>query len=172
MNVLRKNFLNKRTVILSLALLLTIGVAGTIYTLIHNDTPKDNANSSNLTRRSSPPPYLVDSVGEAPPSALNPQASSSSEQSTPQNSTSEEVEPTPQPEGITVVSYEQVPSEGNKDVDCKVTYSDGTTYQWSWSTVKEQGSWVTDSSGNNGHWVPATFMSGYCDQSLLGKVKS
>lgn len=76
-----------------------------------------------------------------------------------------------QPSPPTVTTVTQIPVGDAGDVDCEYVYSDGTTYQWHWRTVKQQGSWVTDSSGNNGHWLPSTSESGTCDQSTVGKVK-
>lgn len=71
----------------------------------------------------------------------------------------------------TVTAYQRIQIAVNGDTDCRFTYSDGTTFQWHWQTVNEHGSWVTDSSGNNGHWVASTTESGVCDQSTIGKAK-
>jgi len=62
----------------------------------------------------------------------------------------------PQPTPVTVVAVEQVPVAGGKDVDCKLTYSDGTTYQWHWKIV---GGTTTNTSG-------------YCDERIVGKAKA
>lgn len=56
--------------------------------------------------------------------------------------------PAPEPEPVVVTAYEQVPVSGTEDIDCKYTYSDGTTYQWHWFTVEyNQGSRITHRSG-------------------------
>src|SRR5690606_16567485 len=76
-----------------------------------------------------------------------------------------------EPEPIVVVSYKQIPLDGG-NVDCEYTYSDGTKYRWNWKKVNPQGAWVTDGSGNNGHWVASTNTKGVCDNSAIGKIKT
>lgn len=78
-------------------------------------------------------------------------------------------EPTPAP--VTVVSFQQI-GVGGGDYDCKYTYSDGTTHRWLWKDYTEQGSWVTDSNGNNGHWVGTTRTVGNCTANAVGTVKN
>jgi hypothetical protein len=80
--------------------------------------------------------------------------------------------PTPQVAipAVTVTAFEQVPLDAI-NIDCKYTYSDGTTYQWHWQATNPHGSWVTDSFGNNGHWVASTSTTGACDQSAIGQAK-
>lgn len=66
---------------------------------------------------------------------------------------------TPQPTPITVVKYEQIPIEGQYRIDCKFTYSDGTTKTWVWQTWEfNQGTKITHTSDK-------------CDQSVIGRVK-
>ena len=77
---------------------------------------------------------------------------------------------TPQPTPVTVVSFEVVVVDVNR-TDCKINYSDGTSMQKIWKEPAGSPAWVTDSSGNNGHWVTAMSRHGYCDQSLIGQVK-
>ena len=67
----------------------------------------------------------------------------------------EQVKPTP----VTVTAYEKIPVADSENVDCKFTYSDGTTYQWHWLTVEyNQGSRITRSIGK-------------CDSSTIGYPK-
>lgn len=63
---------------------------------------------------------------------------------------------TPTPEPVTVTAYEQIPVDPNGSTDCKLTYSDGTTYQWHWKVVQ----------GNN------TSTTGVCNSMVLGNVKN
>lgn len=84
-------------------------------------------------------------------------------------------QPTPQtpvlpPAPITVSAFEIIPSGPNSD--CKLTYTDGTTYQWNWKVINAQGAWQTDGNGQNGHWVQTTQINGQCDQSVIGREKS
>lgn len=65
----------------------------------------------------------------------------------------------PTPEPITVVSYEQIPIENSEDIDCKYTYSDGTTKQWHWKVV-------TYNQGSKN-----TKVSGFCDNRAIGRDK-
>lgn len=70
-------------------------------------------------------------------------------------------EPEPEPEPIVVVSYEQVPMNtgyNNEDMDCKLTYSDGTTYQWHWKVVSFNQTKITNTYGT-------------CDPSVIGRNK-
>lgn len=83
-----------------------------------------------------------------------------------------EPEPVVTEQTVTVSAYESITLDAIGNTDCKYIYSDNTTYQWHWRTVKEQGSWMTDSSGNNGRWVPATTESGVCDATAVGRIKS
>lgn len=53
---------------------------------------------------------------------------------------------------VTVVSVQQLAIEGSGNTDCQLTYSDDTTFQW--------------------HWVTSSQTSGYCDNRLVGKLKS
>jgi hypothetical protein len=76
---------------------------------------------------------------------------------------------------VTVTAYEQIPTDALGDIDCKLSYSDATTYQWHWQTIDPNGSWVTDGSGQNGHWVAATETYGpygKCDRSLIGMLEA
>lgn len=66
--------------------------------------------------------------------------------------------PEPEPTPVTVTSYEQIPVENSEDVDCKYTYSDGTTYQWHWKTVEY-------------NQVRIVHTTGKCDQSAIGTEK-
>jgi hypothetical protein len=73
---------------------------------------------------------------------------------------------------VTVTAYEQIPLDSDGTMDCKLTYSDATTYQWHWQTITQQGTWMTDGQGANGHWVAATNNFGTCNQSVIGTTKS
>lgn len=67
----------------------------------------------------------------------------------------------PEPEPIVVTAYEQIPMNtgyNNEDMDCKYTYSDGTTYQWHWKTVEF-------------NQVKITHTNGYCDNRVIGYIK-
>lgn len=55
--------------------------------------------------------------------------------------------------------------------DCEYTYSDGSKSVFHWKT-KGADAWVTDSSGNNGHWVKTTQENGFCDKRALGQPKN
>lgn len=74
------------------------------------------------------------------------------------------------PEPVTVVAYKEIVIDADTS-DCEYTYSDGTTHRFQWKTTNPQGSWVTDGSGNNGHWVKTTSMNGFCSEKALGQVK-
>lgn len=68
--------------------------------------------------------------------------------------------PTPQPTPVTVIAFEQIPVVNSENVDCKLTYSDGTLKQWLWKTVEyNQGTKITRTSG-------------LCDSSVIGKQKN
>lgn len=77
-------------------------------------------------------------------------------------------QPVPQPDPITVTSYEEIPVGGAGDKDCKFNYSDGTIYQWHWVTINPQGAW----SETQQRWSVTTTTSGSCDQSVIGRAKS
>lgn len=86
----------------------------------------------------------------------------------------EQPEPTPAPTppaAPIIVSRYEIIDLGGGNVDCKLTYSNGTNYQWHWQTVNPQGAWVTDGQGQNGHWQVATNTSGICDQRTIGQPK-
>ncbi len=77
-------------------------------------------------------------------------------------------DPTPAPPvPVTVTAYREVVINPDTS-DCEYTYSDGTTYQFSWKTSDPQGSWQTDGTGQNGHWAKTTNTSGYCDNRAIG----
>lgn len=60
---------------------------------------------------------------------------------------------------IVVTAYEAIPVPGTENVECKLTYSDGTVKQWLWKTVEyNQGSKIVRTSGT-------------CDASVIGQVK-
>lgn len=75
------------------------------------------------------------------------------------------------PQTIIVASFEQI-DEGGGNMDCKFTYSDGTTYQWHWKTVNPQGSWQTDSFGQNGHWTESMQTTGSCASQDIGEQRN
>lgn len=78
---------------------------------------------------------------------------------------------TPQQVPVTVAAFEQVPQPDGESIDCKLTYSDSSTYQWHWMIVDEHGAWVTDSQGQHGHWQQTTSAIRACDNSLIGQEK-
>lgn len=80
------------------------------------------------------------------------------------------VAPVTSPVAITVASYEKI-DLGNQNIDCKYTYTDGTTYQWHWQTWNPQASWETDSMGQNGHWVGGIETHNECSDIALGAPK-
>lgn len=61
---------------------------------------------------------------------------------------------TPAPSPVTVTAYEQIPIDSN-NIDCKLTYSDGTTYQWHWKVAKGNISYTAE----------------ICDSSIIGTPK-
>lgn len=66
---------------------------------------------------------------------------------------------TPEPTSVTVVAFEEVPVEGSEDMDCKLTYSDGTSHQWHWKKVSyNQGTKITNTVNK-------------CDSSVIGELK-
>lgn len=68
-------------------------------------------------------------------------------------------DPQPEPEPVVVTSYRQIPVENSEDVDCELSYSDGTTYRWHWQRVEyNQGTKITHTSDK-------------CDDSVIGKRK-
>lgn len=71
----------------------------------------------------------------------------------------------------TVVSYREIPLDADNS-DCEYTYSDNTTYRFAWKRTNEQGAWVTDGAGQNGHWVKSTQTNGYCDDKAIGRPKA
>lgn len=70
-------------------------------------------------------------------------------------------EQTPAPTPVTITAVDQIPLD-DKNIDCKYTYSDGTSYQWHWKTNKTAGQTV------NG--LSVTY--GTCDNSSIGSVKN
>lgn len=66
---------------------------------------------------------------------------------------------TPPPTPVTVASYEQLSVPGSEDIDCKLTYTDGSTHTWRWKTV----------TYNQG--TATTQLSGRCDPSIIGQAK-
>ena len=75
--------------------------------------------------------------------------------------------PEPKP---TVVSFEEVPVD-NLNTDCKLTYSDGSTYVWRWMVINPHGSWQTDGVGQNGKWIETKNTLNRCDDTVVGKEK-
>lgn len=75
---------------------------------------------------------------------------------TPPSPTQVSVPASPPPAPITITSYLQIPVD-NQGVDCQLTYSDGTTYQWHWQVYNPGSSGVT------------TYNT--CDQFLVGQPK-
>lgn len=66
--------------------------------------------------------------------------------------------PTPTPTPITVTAFEQIPV-GDSEIDCKLTYSDGTMFTFVWQTWDyNQGTKITNTTN-------------YCDSSVIGKTK-
>lgn len=61
---------------------------------------------------------------------------------------------------VTVTAYEQIPVDANGSMDCKLTYSDGTIYQWHWKTTKKIFTGIVTSYDKN------------CDSSTIGTTKS
>lgn len=72
---------------------------------------------------------------------------------------------------VTVTAFREIVIDADTS-DCEYTYSDGSTSVFHWKTSNPQGSWVTDSSGQNGHWVKATHISGICDNKAIGTAKT
>lgn len=69
------------------------------------------------------------------------------------------ITPVTQPTPITIVAFEQIPN-GDSEIDCKLTYSDGTTSTWVWQTWEyNQGTRITHGAGS-------------CDNSLIGQLKN
>lgn len=62
------------------------------------------------------------------------------------------VAPTP----VIVTAYEKLAPDSDGTIDCKLTYSDSTTYQWHWYKT------------HNG--VTSTFNA--CDDTVIGQVKN
>lgn len=140
------------------AVLLFMGGAGTVLALQSNSTPKEVTIKQVAATNN---PTLGTDLAVQP----------AGEQTTVGQQTTTQ-QTVIQPDPVTVTAYEQIPIQDSEDIDCKLTYSDGTTYQWHWTTVNEHETWMTDSSGHNGHWVKATHTSNYCDASVIGNVKS
>lgn len=69
-------------------------------------------------------------------------------------------QPAPAPTPVTVKSYDQVGVEDTENMDCKLTYSDDTTYIFRWKTVTYNQS------------TKITSMNGKCDTSVVGKEKT
>jgi hypothetical protein len=66
--------------------------------------------------------------------------------------------PDPTPAPIVVTAFEQIPV-GDSEIDCKLTYSDGSSATKVWQTWEyNQGTKITHSSG-------------YCDQRSIGLIK-
>jgi len=72
---------------------------------------------------------------------------------------------------VTVVAYKEIVIDADTS-DCEYTYSDGTTYRFPWKTTNPQGAWITDGSGQNGHWQPAINKNGFCDNRAIGMYKN
>lgn len=87
--------------------------------------------------------------------------------STTSTATTTQTSPTP---GVTVTSFREIVLDASTS-DCEYTYSDDTTYQWHWKTINPQGAWVTDGSGQNGHWQQTTQVMGECSDKALGQLK-
>lgn len=163
-----KNKTSRKLILpIAVALLLVLGIAGSVYAF--RPLPK-KANvaqkpiSSTQTSTETPvSPSDQTTVVSATPPTLSP-ATSTNTTTTQQTTTGTAP--------ATVTAYEKISIPDSEDIDCKLTYSDGTTYQWHWLTINEQGSWVTDASGNNGHWVKTTNTANLCDDSVIGKQKS
>lgn len=71
-------------------------------------------------------------------------------------------ESAPKPEPVVVTSYKKIPTgEGynGENIDCELTYSDGTTYRWPWQTVRY-------------NQVKITSYSDTCDSSVIGQPKN
>lgn len=67
--------------------------------------------------------------------------------------------PAPEAKPIVVEGYAIVNIEGSEDQDCKVTYTDGTSYQWHWKQIEyNQGTRIV-------HGINK------CDDSLVGTKK-
>jgi hypothetical protein len=69
----------------------------------------------------------------------------------------------PAPAPVVVTSTRQVPIENSQNIDCEVTYSDGTVERWSWKVINSQGSWMLDEATQQGHWAKTTQISGSCN---------
>ena len=61
-------------------------------------------------------------------------------------SVSTPTEPTVPPPSVLVVAYEKIPVN-DTDIDCQLTYSDGTTYKWHWKTYNQ----INNSCNND--WI-------------------
>lgn len=72
---------------------------------------------------------------------------------------------------VVVTAYREIVIDADNS-DCEYTYSDGTTYRFSWKKTNPQGAWVTDGSGQNGHWQKSINTVGYCDQRAIGMTKN
>jgi hypothetical protein len=91
---------------------------------------------------------------------------------TPTDSTSSPSTDTAPVESAPVVTaYKEIVIDADNS-DCEYTYSDGTTKVFHWKTTNPKGAWVTDSSGQNGHWVKTTSQNGFCDQRAIGQSKN
>jgi hypothetical protein len=63
------------------------------------------------------------------------------------------------PEPVTVTAYEKI-NVDDSETDCRITYSDSTTYQWVWQTVEY----------NQGNKIIHTH--GVCNSTVIGTKKS
>jgi hypothetical protein len=72
---------------------------------------------------------------------------------------------------VVVTSYATSPGDNDGDVNCTLTYSDGSTSTFLWQTVNPQGVLITPATGQP-YWSPVTTYNGACDDSLLGTPKA
>lgn len=134
----RNNRLNKK-IILVAATVLVVGGAGTVTALAlqpEREAPKTNISTSQTMQTE----QQAVTPAESTPATVAEQQESQSEQ---------------QGEPVTVAAVEQVPVGEAGSVDCKLTYSDGTTFQWHWKTVS-----------------PNTHQNGFCDETIVGQPKA
>lgn len=130
-----KRMVKKALITSAVIVVLAIGGTGAVIAL-QPDKSHPKTPSSQLVNQSQAPE--ADSVTQVTPQSASPVTTENQAQAQ-------------QPQAVTVSAVQQVPIDDN-NTDCKLVYSDGSTFQW--------------------HWRTATKQIDYCDERIIGKVKS